>query len=263
MSNIDQASVPPAFVCPHFFISFFRESCLLNRRLGLLCCLLHHHQMKYCCLGRIHHVSCLLLKHPRLFHRHESLFLRASFLFLYFLFVWMMIRSILCWAARSIFSCSFVVAHVPAPYVIVGVTTASNRCNRCRSKWDWDGRFISTVLHLSTRLSSFLAFCSSRSLSPNRDNTHQPRGLYADVWVAHVLNVCTHTMCRDVDSHDRTLHRRQKIKSNTPKNMDADFFQKSAKTAGAASAVSAECRSNFFSLSLLLQKTMFNSQTRQ
>ena len=35
-------------------------------------------------------------------------------------------------------SCSFVVAHVPAPQIIVGVTRVSNRCNRCRSQWDWD-----------------------------------------------------------------------------------------------------------------------------
>ena len=35
---------------------------------------------------------------------------------------------------RSIFSCSVTVAHVPAPYIIVGVITASNRCNQCRSK---------------------------------------------------------------------------------------------------------------------------------
>ena len=49
-----------------------------------------------------------------------------------------MSRSILCGVVRSIFSCSLVVAHVPAPYVIVGATTASNRCNRCRCKYDWD-----------------------------------------------------------------------------------------------------------------------------
>ena len=41
------------------------------------------------------------------------------------------------------FSCSFVVANVPAPYVSVGVTTASNRCNRCRSKYDWAISFLS------------------------------------------------------------------------------------------------------------------------
>ena len=56
-------------------------------------------------------------------------FYSSSSSFLYFLFVWMMSRSILRWAVRSIFSCSFVIAHVLAPYVIVGVTTASNRCN--------------------------------------------------------------------------------------------------------------------------------------
>ena len=32
------------------------------------------------------------------------------------------------------FSCSFVVVHVPAPYMIVDVTTASKRCNPCRSR---------------------------------------------------------------------------------------------------------------------------------
>ena len=32
------------------------------------------------------------------------------------------------------FSCSFVAVHVPAPYVHVGVTTASNGCYLCRGK---------------------------------------------------------------------------------------------------------------------------------
>ena len=45
-------------------------------------------------------------------------------------------RSILRWAVRSTFSCSFVVAHVPAPYVVVGVTTASNWCDRRRNEHD-------------------------------------------------------------------------------------------------------------------------------
>ena len=46
-------------------------------------------------------------------------------------------RSILRWEVRSMFSCSLVAVHVPAPYVIVGVTTASNRCNLCRClEWD-------------------------------------------------------------------------------------------------------------------------------
>ena len=35
---------------------------------------------------------------------------------------------------RSIFRVLFVVVHVPAPYVIVGVTTASTKCNLCRSR---------------------------------------------------------------------------------------------------------------------------------
>ena len=34
--------------------------------------------MRYCCLGRIHHVCCLLPESPRLFHRHECLFLGGS-----------------------------------------------------------------------------------------------------------------------------------------------------------------------------------------
>ena len=63
----------------------------------------------------------------------------VSLLFLSFLlFVWMMSRSTLRWVVRNIFSCSFVVAHVPAPYVIVGASTASNRCKRCCSRYDWD-----------------------------------------------------------------------------------------------------------------------------
>ena len=37
-----------------------------------------HHRMKCCCLGRIHHVCCLLRESPRLFHRHECLFLGGS-----------------------------------------------------------------------------------------------------------------------------------------------------------------------------------------
>ena len=45
-------------------------------------------------------------------------------------------RPALCCADH--FLCSFVVAHVPAPYVSVGVSTASNRCSRCRRKCDWD-----------------------------------------------------------------------------------------------------------------------------
>ena len=38
-------------------------------------------------------------------------------------------HAVLCSAEH--FSCSSVVAHVPAPYVIVGVTTAWKRCDRC------------------------------------------------------------------------------------------------------------------------------------
>ena len=34
--------------------------------------------MKFCCLGRIHHVCCLLRESPRLFHRHECSFLGGS-----------------------------------------------------------------------------------------------------------------------------------------------------------------------------------------
>ena len=32
----------------------------------------------------------------------------------------------------------FVVVHVPAPCVIVGVSTAPMQCNLCRSTYDWD-----------------------------------------------------------------------------------------------------------------------------
>ena len=42
---------------------------------------LHHHRMKYCCLGRLHHVCCRLLEYPRSFHRHECLFLQQLFYF--------------------------------------------------------------------------------------------------------------------------------------------------------------------------------------
>ena len=77
---------------------------LINCLLGLLCCL-HHHRMKYCCLGRVHHVCCLLLEYPRLFRRHECLFLLVLLCFWYFLFVWMMSRSILRCVVWSIFSC--------------------------------------------------------------------------------------------------------------------------------------------------------------
>ena len=57
------------------FISFFRaffciQSSLLNRLLGLLCCL-QQHRTKYSCLCRIHRVCCLLLGYPRLFRRRE------------------------------------------------------------------------------------------------------------------------------------------------------------------------------------------------
>ena len=57
---------------------FFRvQSSLLHCHLGLLCCH-HHHHLRYCCLCRIHHVCCLLPESPRLFHRHECLFLGGS-----------------------------------------------------------------------------------------------------------------------------------------------------------------------------------------
>ena len=71
-------------VCQHLFIGFFRDSLirvqssLLDCLLGLLCCHHHHHRMKYCCLGRIHHVCCLLRESPRLFHRHECSLLGGS-----------------------------------------------------------------------------------------------------------------------------------------------------------------------------------------
>ena len=115
--------------CWHFLISFFRVSfsCIYSnlqiRLLGLLCCP-HHHRMIFCCLGRIHRLYCLLLEYPR-----GMSFPAHYFLFLWFLLVSMMSRSILRWVVRSIFSCSFVVVHVPAPYVVVGVTTASSMCD--------------------------------------------------------------------------------------------------------------------------------------
>ena len=120
----------------HQFLSCFFlriKSNILGRLLGLLC-RLHHHRMKYCCLRRNHHVCCLLLEYPRLCRRHACLFLSCFWVS----FFWMMRRSTLRCVMRSIFSCSFVVAHIPAPYVIVGATTAPNRCNRCRSKWSWE-----------------------------------------------------------------------------------------------------------------------------
>ena len=59
-------------------ILFFRvQSSLLDCLLRLLCCH-HHHRMKFCCLGRIRHVCRLLRESPRLFHRHECLFLGGS-----------------------------------------------------------------------------------------------------------------------------------------------------------------------------------------
>ena len=64
-------------------------------------------------------------------------FLQVLFDFRYFLFCLddESKYSALCNAEH--FWCSVVVARVPAPYVSVGVTTASKRCNRCRSKLDW------------------------------------------------------------------------------------------------------------------------------
>ena len=72
--------------------------------LGLLCCL-HQHRMKYCCLGRIHHVCCLLLEYPRLFRRHGCL--------LNYFFVRMMSRGILRWV-RSIFFVFFCCSPRPS-----------------------------------------------------------------------------------------------------------------------------------------------------
>ena len=101
--------------CQHFFISFFRASfhvSLLNRLLVLLCCL-HQHRMKYCCLGRIHHVCCLLLEYPRLFRRHECHFLQVLFLFVFSPCLDdESMHSALC-SAEQFLSCSFIVAHVP------------------------------------------------------------------------------------------------------------------------------------------------------
>ena len=56
---------------------------------------------------------------------------------LYFLFCLEDESIILCCAVRSIFRVlSSVVTHVPSPNVIVGVTTAWKRCNRCPCKLD-------------------------------------------------------------------------------------------------------------------------------
>ena len=128
-------------VCQHSFISFSRASFLCNQSsflshlLGLLCCH-HHHRMRYCWLGRIHRVCCLLLEYPRIFHRHECLFSNFYFIFVFsFLSGWV---EAFCAGRCGSFSCSLVVVHVPAPYATVGVTTAWNRCSRCRSNYDWD-----------------------------------------------------------------------------------------------------------------------------
>ena len=40
---------------------------------------LHHHRMKYCCLGRVHRVCCLFLEYPCIFRRQECLFLFFDF----------------------------------------------------------------------------------------------------------------------------------------------------------------------------------------
>ena len=75
----------------------------LSRPLGLMS-YPHHHRMRYCCLGRIHRVCCLLLEYPRFFPRHECLFVQ----FFVFFFVSMISRSNLRWTVRIIFPCSFV-----------------------------------------------------------------------------------------------------------------------------------------------------------
>ena len=76
------------------------------------------------CLGLFHRLCCLLLAY----------LLIQSFVDVFSIqvFIRMMRRSFLRWVVRSIFFVFLVVVQVPAPYVIVGVTTASNRCNFCR-----------------------------------------------------------------------------------------------------------------------------------
>ena len=81
--------VSTQFVMPYvsIFLSFFHASFhvfnLQDCPHGLLC-FLHRRRMKCCCLGRLHHVCCLLLEYPRLFHRLECLFLQVSVYFCIF-----------------------------------------------------------------------------------------------------------------------------------------------------------------------------------
>ena len=134
---------PICVVCHHFFICFSRASfrCtrsnLLIHLLGLMCSL-SCPRTRCCCLGHIHRLSCLL-EHLHSFRHFECRFHLG----------------LLCLSSCSFslshddtmhsalgsaehFSCSSVVVNVPAPYVVVCVTTASKTCNLCRSKFDWD-----------------------------------------------------------------------------------------------------------------------------
>ena len=97
------------------------QSNLQIRLLGLLCCCPHRLRMKYWCLCRILRLRSL----------------ECLSLLILFYFVVESNHSALCGAVH--FGCSFVVVHVPVPYVIVGATTATNKCSRCsRSVEDSD-----------------------------------------------------------------------------------------------------------------------------
>ena len=73
---------------------------------------------------------------PRLFRRHECLFSKFLYIFVFsFCLDDESKHSALSGAEHC--SCSFVVVRVLALYVIVGATAASNKCNRCRRR-DWE-----------------------------------------------------------------------------------------------------------------------------
>ena len=71
-------------ICDAVVSAFFDQllSCFLLCVLGLLCCL-HHHRMKYCSVGCVHRVCCLLLEYSRLFRGHECLFSKFFFIFVF------------------------------------------------------------------------------------------------------------------------------------------------------------------------------------
>ena len=142
--SVFSVSLPNLWCCTSTFsqqllLRFFSStpSNLLTPLLAW-CAFLYLSEMKYCYPGHIPHSSFVLSTFPDSYVASliERLFLPSLFCFLclQFLFVWMMRRSTLRCVVRIIISCSFVVVHVPAPYLIAGVTTASKRCNLCRSK---------------------------------------------------------------------------------------------------------------------------------